>query len=78
MSIVEIQRLPETAERYIVALRAGVDLLVDVLGRFWRVRYRWRAVGDRVRVGKVAHLVKCTRCRDGVGGLAWLLLTALA
>jgi hypothetical protein len=34
VSIVEIQRLSETAERYIVALRAGVDLLVDVVGPF--------------------------------------------
>jgi hypothetical protein len=34
MSVVEIQRLSKTAERYIVALRAVVDLPVDVLGPF--------------------------------------------
>jgi hypothetical protein len=34
MSIVEIQRISETAERRIVALRAVVALLVEVLGPF--------------------------------------------
>ena len=32
MSTADIQRLSETAERHIVALRAVVDLLVEVLG----------------------------------------------